>query len=78
MEEILSDFSGIACHVDDVLISGDQNLYPIIRRSNQVELLTREGNANFLIPEPFLGYVIDINGISLTPSKTVENEWLQN
>ena len=76
MEEILSDLSGVACHFDDVLISGDQNLHPIIRRSKQVESLSREeGN---VIPEPFLGHVIDVNGISLTPSKIVEDEWLQN
>ena len=77
MSELLDGLPGVVCHVDDVLVSGndqeqhDSHMNTVLKRIQAAGLTLNKGKCQFSSSKiVFLGHVIDANGISADPEKT--------
>ena len=73
MNEVLSDLSGLLCHIDDIgFLEYPRGTWLKISGSSKAAGITLNGNkCQFLQPRiTFLGHVIDKQGISPDPRKT--------
>ena len=77
MNEVLSGLPGVLCHIDDILVYGqdaaehESRLQATLKRIQSAGITLNEGKCQFNQSRvTFLGYVIDKDGISPDPKKT--------
>ncbi len=76
MESILQGIDGVACYIDDIIITGktvDEHLdhvEQVLKRLFEHGVKAHKGTCHFLQASvPFLGHMIDSKGIHTTPDK---------
>ena len=77
MKEILDDIPGVACHINDILVSGrdqeehNDHLNTVLKKIQAAGLTINKDKCHFSCSRiVFLGHVIDANGVSPDPHKT--------